>query len=291
MRELTNISLEAWDTGGLHTGPVNRGSYTVIANGTPSAVSVTPSSGSGNQQSFAFLFSDPNGGTDISGMQLLVAGTGDGYTSACDFWIDRGSNGIWLRNDANNSWGSPVIAGQSGTLQNSQCVLDSATSSIVPSGTNLNVTLNITNFKPAYVGTHAITMEASDYGGLHVGPVQRGTYTVTAAAPDFSLAISPSSRTVTAGSGTTYTVTVTAINGFSGTVTFQNPTGLPTGASASYNPASVIGSGSTTLTINTTSGVQSGTYPFTVTGTSGSLSTTHRRRSLFNRPLSTPPPH
>ena len=103
----------------------------------PTIISVTPSSGSGLTQSFAFLSSDPDGGTNISGLQLLFASTSGGYANACDFWIDRGSSGIWLRNDANTGWGNPVIAGQAGTLQNSQCSLNSVSSSIVATASTL----------------------------------------------------------------------------------------------------------------------------------------------------------
>lgn len=48
--------------------------------------------------------------------------------------------------------------------------------------------------------------------------------------------------------------------------------GLPTGATASFNPASVASSGSSTLTVVTTAATATGTYPLTITGTSGTLS-------------------
>ena len=91
------------------------------------------------------------------------------------------------------------------------------------------------------------------------------------AAGDFSLTATPSSRTVTTGSPATYTVTVTKSGGFSGTVSFTT-TGLPTGAGASYSPATVSGSGSTTLTV-TTNGTTTpaGNSTLTIKGTSGSL--------------------
>src|SRR5215831_6110905 len=77
--------------------------------------------------------------------------------------------------------------------------------------------------------------------------------------PDFSLSASPSSQTVAQGSGTSYTATVTALNGFTGTVTFS-ASGLPAGASASFNPTSVTGSGSSTMTVTTSSTTPAGTY-------------------------------
>ncbi len=88
--------------------------------------------------------------------------------------------------------------------------------------------------------------------------------------PDFSISATPSSQTVVQGAASAdYTVSVTALNSFSGTVTFSI-TSVPTGVNASFSPTSVTGSGTSTLTV-TTSGLAPGTYALTVTGTSGSL--------------------
>lgn len=89
-------------------------------------------------------------------------------------------------------------------------------------------------------------------------------------APSFSLVSSPSSQTVTAGGNTTYTLSATAQNGFTGTVALALA-GLPTGASGTFSPTSITGTGSSTLTVSTTSSTPPGTYTLTVTGTSGSL--------------------
>jgi subtilase family serine protease len=72
--------------------------------------------------------------------------------------------------------------------------------------------------------------------------------------PDFSLSASPSAVTIASagGSGTTV-ISVTGVNGYNGTITFSpaSCTGLPAGSSCSFVPASVTGSGTTTLTIST----------------------------------------
>ena len=83
--------------------------------------------------------------------------------------------------------------------------------------------------------------------------------------PDFGLAISPGSRTVRRGSSTTYTVSVSSQGGFNGSVSLA-VRGLPTGTSASFAPAALVGSGSATLTITTSSSAPRGTFPLTVTG-------------------------
>jgi hypothetical protein len=89
--------------------------------------------------------------------------------------------------------------------------------------------------------------------------------------PDFSITASPASQTVTAGAGTSYTATVAASGGFAGVVNFS-VSGLPSGASASFNPASVTGSGSSTMSVSTSTTTPAGTYTLTITGTSGTLS-------------------
>src|SRR5581483_7221791 len=91
--------------------------------------------------------------------------------------------------------------------------------------------------------------------------------------PDFSTSAMPASQTVMAGSGANYTATITPSNGFNSTVNL-GINGLPAGASASFNPASVTGLGSSTLNVSTATTTPAGTYTLTVTGSSGSLSHT-----------------
>ena len=99
--------------------------------------------------------------------------------------------------------------------------------------------------------------------------------------PDFTLSDSPSSQSVQAGGSASYTTTLTALNGFSDPVTLS-ATGLPNGATASFSPASVNGSGTSQLTIKTTALIASGSYPFTVTATSGSLTHTANLTLVVN---------
>jgi rhamnogalacturonan endolyase len=91
-----------------------------------------------------------------------------------------------------------------------------------------------------------------------------------AATPDFSVSATPSSQIVAPGASAPYTVTVTPSAGFTGTVTFS-VSGLPSGATAAFNPTSVTTSGSTTMTVATSASTPAGSYPLTVTATSGAL--------------------
>jgi hypothetical protein len=121
---------------------------------------------------------------------------------------------------------------------------------------------NVTYSAP---GTYVASFTVTDDDGA-VSPAVSRTITVG----DFSLSATPASRTVFAGASTTYSATVTPGTGFGGTVTFS-VTGLPTGTSASFSPASVNTSGSTTLSVSTSMSTPAGSYPLTIRGTSGSL--------------------
>jgi hypothetical protein len=91
--------------------------------------------------------------------------------------------------------------------------------------------------------------------------------------PDYSVSATPASQSVSQGGGTSFTATVTPSNGFTGVVNFSI-SGLPAGATASFNPMSVTTSGSSTLTVNTTNSTPAGSYPLTITAASGTLSHT-----------------
>ena len=87
---------------------------------------------------------------------------------------------------------------------------------------------------------------------------------------DFGISTTPPAQTVVAGNATNFTTTITATNGFSDEVDFS-VSGLPAGASASFSPASVNGSGSSTLSVTTSTNTPAGNYVLTITGTDGTL--------------------
>ncbi len=87
--------------------------------------------------------------------------------------------------------------------------------------------------------------------------------------PYFTLAASPATLNVSPGSGGTATISLTAGNGFAGSVSLSaNVIGLPTGVSASFNPTTISGSQTSTLTVTTTGSTPGGTQMIAVTGTS-----------------------
>jgi len=103
-----------------------------------------------------------------------------------------------------------------------------------------------------------------------------GTLVVQSQAPppqgDFSISVSPTSRTILPTSTTTYTVTITPTNGFSGPVTLS-ASGLASGLSGSFSSNPTSSTSTFTLTANNAAGGRFGARAtITVTGTSGALS-------------------
>jgi uncharacterized membrane protein len=87
----------------------------------------------------------------------------------------------------------------------------------------------------------------------------------------FTVTIEPASQTVTRSSTSTYTVTVTPLNGFHGTVDLAVK-GTNSHISASLDPTSLGPSGTSTLTVNVDAKAARGPHALRVVGTSGQLS-------------------
>ena len=98
--------------------------------------------------------------------------------------------------------------------------------------------------------------------GLQIVPV--------APSADFTVAATPASRTATAGGSVGYTVTVGAVNGFTGQVAL-GVAGAPAGSTAAFNPSTIGGAGTSTLTVSIPASAPAGTSTLTISGTSGSL--------------------
>ena len=129
-------------------------------------------------------------------------------------------------------------------------------SSITRSGVS---SLSITTTPDTPGGSYTLTVTGTS------GPLVRTTTaTLVVLAPDFSLSASPASQSVPAGNASSYSVTLSPINNFVGIVNFSI-SGLPAGAGATFTPASLTSSGTSTLAVTTTAGTPGGSYTLTVT--------------------------
>jgi hypothetical protein len=126
-------------------------------------------------------------------------------------------------------------------------------------------------------------------GGTQTGGTQTGGGPTgnTATAGDYTLGATPASQTVPQGSHTTYTVAINDTGGFSGPVSL-NVTGLPSGSTAAFNPASPVSGSSTTLTVQTLQSTPTGTYSLTIGGTATINGTTVSRSAGASLVVQTP---
>ena len=136
-------------------------------------------------------------------------------------------------------------------------------------------------------GTYVASLTEVDSSGNSDPSPPTRTITVLPPAPDFAIAVSPSSKAVMPGQSTTFAVTVTPLSGFTAAVTLSvgSESGFPSGiTSGGFNPPSIVGSGSSTLTMNTTSSAAPYALSLTLTGTSGSISHQASTTLLVNLP-------
>jgi uncharacterized membrane protein len=138
--------------------------------------------------------------------------------------------------------------------------------SVAGSGTS---SLSVTTGASTPPGSYTITITGASATLTHATTV---VLAVTGPG-DFALSATPASRTVRRGASTSYTVSVAPSGGFTGLVTF-GLTGLPSGTSASFSPASVDTAGSSSLTVTTARNAARGTFTLTITGTGGGLTRT-----------------
>ncbi len=167
-----NVYGYAATAAGLNTGWATLGTWTVPG---PQVVSVNPSSGTGSNQTFSFVYSDSLGAADLPSVWALFNNTLT-FNSACFVQVDLAHNLVLLADDAASTWGSGIPLGSSANLQNSQCSLNGAVSGFVRSGNTLTVNLALT-FKPAFAGSRNVYGYAFTAGGLNTGWSTLGTWT------------------------------------------------------------------------------------------------------------------
>lgn len=137
------------------------------------------------------------------------------------------------------------------------CFLDGATTGVLSTSN--------TTYQPAFA-TGTGWDYATGIGTVNALNLVNGW--PTGSSPSFSLNASPSSVTITQGSGGSTTINVVPANGFTGSVTLSN-SALPSGVTAGFSPNPTTGA--STLTMNASSTAATGTVTLTISGVSGAL--------------------
>ncbi len=97
--------------------------------------------------------------------------------------------------------------------------------------------------------------------------------TGTVQPPDFTLAVTPTSRNLVQGQNVGYTITTASLFGFSSNLTLGE-TGLDGSSSATFTPATIAAGGSSQLRVYTSAGTPVGTQTLTITATGGGVTHT-----------------
>ncbi len=193
-----NVYLRATEADGSNSGWVQMGAWGAMSIGSPTVVSVTPSLGSGAMQTFTGVYSDPNGGADLTNVQILFNTTSRGAYACYVMYLD---GSLYLQNDGWTGWSAGVSPGSTAQVSNSQCTLSAAGSSYSVSGNMATLTVALT-FSGSFGGPKNVYLRAWETDGANSGWVQAGKWGAMSIGSPTVVSVTPSS-----GSGATQTFT------------------------------------------------------------------------------------
>jgi hypothetical protein len=201
-----------------------------------------------------------------------------------------GASHLWKSTNFGTSW--TQIDGSDGTpngfptgIPVNVVIVDPQDSNTVYAGTQLGLYsssdggaswsrfgagLPLVNIDDLYISADDKVIRAASYG--------RGFWQL-AALNDFSMSSAPGTVSVAQGAGAPTTISTRVLTG-TGEQIALSASGLPTGATAGFNPATVTAGGSSTLTLTAGASTAPGNYVVTVTGTSASA--THTTQVAFD---------
>jgi hypothetical protein len=131
------------------------------------ADSITPSSGSGLDQTFVLHYSDSTGAADLGAWVWFHDATAVATAPACLLAYTAATNTLNLLDDTGTTWSQRTL-GALGFLENSQCRVTLVLSNATLDGTTLTLTLSMF-FKPAWMGQKTADMYAASASGRNSG--------------------------------------------------------------------------------------------------------------------------
>jgi len=229
--------------------------------------------------------------TPAGNYTLVVTGTAElisyGYSQRVHSWaVTVRVSGFYI---VPSPMDKSVIVGKSTTLNIGVQSVGTFSSSVTLTASNVPAGMTAT-FNPASVlpppgglGSSILTISTAPTlaQGTYYLTIRGTSGSLTSAeyikisVGNFTMSVSPSSRTVEQGSTTTFTVTGASSDEYSATMALT-VSGLPAGVDYTFSPSSIFipaaGSASSTLTLSVSLTAPTGTYPVTITGTSGTQS-------------------
>ena len=173
-----NIYLYAADVSGSNSGWQQLGTWTVTWSLCRNGCRFGDAEFRDRQRarSFALQYSDTAGAASLQTVWVYFNATlTNPATNSCLLYYNVAGNQIKLLQDSGSTWVT-ATPGAATTLQNSQCSLNVAGTSVVRNGNTLTLNLPMT-FLPAYAGAKNIYMYAADLSGSNSGWQQLGTWT------------------------------------------------------------------------------------------------------------------
>jgi len=125
----------------------------------PSVIGVTPSIGQGPDAILSFVYSDPNGESDVDHL-LITINTGLSTNDGCYLSYNRTTNQLGLLLDGNQAWDSAIL-GVDKKLENRNCAIDCAKCTTSGLGDEFTLRL-VLKFKPPFAGRKMIHTAVAD---------------------------------------------------------------------------------------------------------------------------------
>ncbi len=234
---------------GLPTGTTVGFSPSSVTSGSSSTMTLTPSSTTPAGTYPITVTGTGTSATHTTSFSLTV-NTAPAITSANNTTFTQGSAGTFTVTASGTP--APAIT-ESGPLPTGVKLTDNGNGTATLAGTPASGSNS----------SYPITITATGVGSP---ASQSFTLTVLAQPSDFSIGVSPTSATDTAGTAVTTTVSTAVTQGTAQTVGLSY-SGAPTGSLVSFSPQSITSGGSSTLSITPPVNATPGLYTVTVTGT------------------------
>jgi hypothetical protein len=140
----------------------------------PTIVGVMPRWGRGSVATLDFIYSDPNGYSDVTSALLDIRSEGQTTANGCYMSFGKSANQLGLVLDGGKAWETTIL-GSSKKLENSQCAIESIRSTTHGSGNEFTIHL-VMRFKSA--GRKLVETTVADQANLTTGWQSVGVWDV-----------------------------------------------------------------------------------------------------------------
>ncbi len=165
--------------------------------------------------------------------------------------------------------GTVTLSCSAGLPAGAVCVFSPSSSVNPTSSSPVTVTLTVTAGTGTPLGGPKIVTLAATVAGAPSPKTQTFTLTVTGPVPDFAIAVTATPNATVAGQNVKWNGTLTAVNGYSGSVTLTCTAGAP--ATCGIVPATATPTSGGTGFAVTLGSATTGAFNFTIQGTDGTL--------------------